>query len=305
MPTVDSAQFLKSIKSPQAIPSLLLLIGEEATLLEDCFKSFENAFFSRYGQEFLEFNYESLNGTTNGADAIIESCSTLPFGAQKKLVVVHHVEKLPDAFKKSIAEYLQNPNPSTSVVFFWNDRPNATNLNHALTEAVTQVGSVVKCWKPYKDRRPEWIQQELSKYSKKISIQGAMLLSEEGGESLAELKSEIEKLVLYVGKKSSIEVHEVRQTMSFKRGESIWDLTDALEKGQMKEAGTVLKNCLAQGEEPLLLLNLIARSVRKNREILGEKKSASATHQMKKLDHLLKSGHGAESAAFERLIQSL
>lgn len=305
MPSVDSSQFLREIKNSKNPPSLLLAMGEEETLLQDCLKNYENTFFARYGKEFPEFNHEVLNGTRDSADKIIEACSTLPFGSEKKLVIVHRLEKIPEASRKEIAEYLQNVSPSTCAVFLWNDRPGQTLLANSLVAAVGKSGTVVKCWKPFEDRRPDWIRQELAREGRKISAQAAELLSEEGGESLAELKSEIEKLILYAGSRTDIQTEDVRRTMSFKRGESVWDLTDAIEKGDKKEAGKILKNCLQQGEEPLLLLNLIARSLRKNREMMGEKKTAQAFHQMKKLDRLFKSGHGTESAAFERLIQLL
>ncbi len=305
MPTLDSAQFLKSKPSSSGPSPLLLLIGEEETLLKDCLDAYEAAFFARYGREFPEFNHETLNGSQDGVEKIMEACSTLPFGSDKKLIVVHRVEKLPESSRKELAEFLSQPAPSACAAFLWNERINASALNHPLASAIQSGGTVVKCWKPFEDRRPDWIQQEVLKHGKKISFQAAALLSEEGGESLAELKSEIEKLVLYIGKKEMIDVNEVRQTMSFRRGESVWDLTDALEKGRVKEAGKMLKNCLAQGEDAFMLLNMLARSVRQNRSQWGEEKTAEAIHRLKNLDRLFKSGHSTESAAFERLIQGL
>lgn len=305
MPVVDSAQFLKLKPGAGQLPPLVLLIGEEETLLQDCLKAFESAFFARYGREFPEFNQETLNGTQDGVEKIIEACSTLPFGSEKKFVTVHRIEKLPEASKKMLAEFLSSPSPSTTAVFLWNDRISAAALNHELLSAVQNGGTVVKCWKPFEDRRPDWIQQEVSRHGKKISFQAAELLSEEGGESLSELKSEIEKLILFIGKKPTIDVNEVRQTMSFKRGESVWDLTEALEKGRTQEAGSILRECLAQGEDPFMLLNMVARSIRQNRKAIGGEKSAAAAHRLRALDRLLKSGHSTESAAFERLIQGL
>lgn len=308
MPILDSAQFLKPSKNFKDFPSALLLIGDEENLVAESFHHFRSQFEVAYGKENLEFNVEVFHGDRDEPERIVESCMTLPFLSEKRLVVVHHIEKGSDLFQKKLTGYCSSPNPSTCLLLLWNAKPNQTTLAKELPSQIIQCGTIVKCWKLFEERKLPWVQEKCAKMGKQISPKAVEFLVKECGESLGELTSEIEKLVLYVGEKKEISLSDVQETMSFKRNRSIWDFIDHLEKGNIKKAGQILEHCLEQGEEPIKMLNMIARSVRNrvNRSnYINVPSLLVLFNQLKQYDLLLKSGHGLEAGIFENLLNSI
>ena len=135
-----------------------------------------------------------------------------------------------------------------------------------------------------------------------------MLLSELGGESLAELSTEIEKLLLYVGERKDISAPDVKETLSFRRAVSTWKFSECLEKGDFKEAAKILQVCLQQGEDHFRLLHLLAQSVRQKMscEDSGQPRSdpSRLLRALKNADLSLKSGEKVESACLEQFLVS-
>lgn len=310
MAVLDVQKFLKEIKHSKHLFPVYLFVGEEESLIAESLTAFRAVFAQRCGNENPEFNSEILHGEKESSERILESCLTLPFGSDKKLVVVHHLEKLSNQSLNALKEYCRWPNPSTCLALLWNAKLNQATLNGELTNQISAKGLVVRCWKLREERRVEWIREKLNQLKRNISMEAAELLSKEGGESIRELQSEMDKLLLFVGERKTIELADVRETMSFRRNRSVWDFLENFEKGRIKRAGQILQRCLEQGEEPLKILNLMARSYRTrmraekslNADPHGNLRAAALFNELKKSDLLLKSGEGKESGIFERLL---
>src|SRR5258708_833977 len=92
MPIIDSSQFSREIKTLKAHPPILALVGDDETLLQDLLKNYTTSFLSAYGNDFPDFNHEHIHGDKDDVERILEACSTLPFGSEKKLVVFHRLK---------------------------------------------------------------------------------------------------------------------------------------------------------------------------------------------------------------------
>ncbi|MBI2118136.1 MAG: DNA polymerase III subunit delta [Elusimicrobia bacterium] len=304
MPSIDSSQFFKSLKNLAELPCILLIIGEEETLIEESIKAAEKKFFNSVGNERLEFNFEKLDGGKDDAQKMFDSCSTLPLHSKKKLVLVSHFEKSSQSTKNAIKEYSKSPNPNTCLTLLHQSKPNTQILKCEWVEEISKIGMVVKCSRLSKDKRQEWIKQETEKLRVQISLEASQLLSEKGGESLLELKSEIEKAALYSFDKNKIEVEDIKKTLSFKKNETIWELKNLLEKGELKKAGCLLEQCLDQKEEPIRILHQIAQGARAHLKKANFRKSLRFLKKIKQTDLRLKTGEEIESSIFEQLLLS-
>ncbi len=310
---VDSSPFLKSLQSLTDFPGVLALVGDEDLLLFDCLKAFQNAFFKRFGDAMQDFNRETLYGDKDDAARIMDACATLPLGSERRLVIVQEAQKISASGLEELEAYFAQPNPSTSAVFLWNGKPTQPLLARGFFAQTGGQGTVVRCWKlTFEDRRSDWVRSEVFRQGKEIAREAAELLAREGGESLRELRGEIEKLALYVGQRKKIEVQDVRETMSFRRNQLVWDFTTHLEAGRTAKAGQAMEQCLEQGDEPIRILNSMARSARKIVAGSGTRRvpdpmarkavQLKLFNQIKESDLALKSGHGPESGIFERLL---
>ncbi|MBI1979205.1 MAG: DNA polymerase III subunit delta [Elusimicrobia bacterium] len=302
MGIIDSGQFVQSLKGLKEFPPFILLVGDEESAIEESLRNVKILFKEIYGQSMPEFNMETFHGEKDEAETVLDACLTLPLLSRKKLVVIQHYEKSPQRTKEKVEHYCQSENPSTTLVLVCQSRISQPFLQTHWVQQVSKKGLVVKFWRLFDSKRPQWIAEECAKHRKKISSSAALLLSEIAGETQGEMRSEIEKLVLFVSGKNQIEREDVKQSILSKRNQTIWDFVEQIEKGDPKSAGIILQGCLDQGEEPLAMLHLLARSLRKNAGSLGNQKTESLLRECKNADRLLKSGDGTESAVLERLL---
>jgi DNA polymerase-3 subunit delta len=99
------------------------------------------------------------------------------------------------------------------------------------------------------------------------------------GDDLSRLAGEIEKAAVFAGPDGRIGDEVVRALVGESRVRRYWELTQALEEGKGDRALGVLQQLLDAGEEPTVLLSLIAghfRDLAKARAGLAEGKDARA-----------------------------
>ena len=82
------------------------------------------------------------------------------------------------------------------------------------------------------------------------------------GSDLQALVNEIDKLILYAGKDKSIPDSAIGLMLSASRQHKIFDLTDALGARNTRRALELLQNILDMGENPLAVVNIMARHFR-------------------------------------------
>ena len=109
----------------------------------------------------------------------------------------------------------------------------------------------------------EFISQRLRQAGKTIEPQATEMILLRAGDELRGLREELEKLVLYVGERSTIRTQDVDLIFA-DRGEGwVFDLTRSIGERNALAALAHLARLLTQGEHPLKLLGTIAAEVRK------------------------------------------
>ncbi len=109
----------------------------------------------------------------------------------------------------------------------------------------------------------EFISQRLRQAGKTIESQAREMILLRAGDELRGLREELEKLVLYVGERSTIRTQDVDLIFA-DRGEGwVFDLTRSIGERNALAALAHLARLLTQGEHPLKLLGTIAAEVRK------------------------------------------
>ncbi len=82
------------------------------------------------------------------------------------------------------------------------------------------------------------------------------------GANTRQLALEIQKLAAYVGPRGKVTEEAVRAVVSPSREAVVFELTDAIGKGDAPAALSALRNLLAQGHAPMVLLALLSNRVR-------------------------------------------
>jgi DNA polymerase III subunit delta len=273
------------IKGPelQACP-IWLLTGEEVWLRQDFLaKLLANLLPPEersWGLEIIRLSPVLLRtrppeGTW--AKHILRAVATLPFFSPLRVVVVEEIQLLPPEQQEELAEALADIPPTTKLIFIASDAGKATKsksgggprrskqISDKLRRQVEATGKVVSFIPLGIPESIAWAQEQARKQGKRLEPSAAAILVQQRlGPDLGKLKSEIDKLILFVGENPTIRAAEVEAMTPRILEERVFDLTDALTQraGQQARALGVLRGLLKAGEEPVRILALLIRHLR-------------------------------------------
>lgn len=247
-------QFIAKLERGE-VASVYLFEGEENYLKEEALKKLKKSVIS---PEYEDFNYERFSGANISAGQIIESASTFPLQAKKRLVVVEEVDKLSDEDQRALSRYLDSPAGTTCLVC----TAEKLDKRKRLYKNFLEEGKVVSFYPLWEGEVIAWIKGKIEKERKRISPQALLYFKDRIGNDLREVNNEIEKLVLYTHPKRVIEKEDVEEAVGEGKGTGVFDLTKAVREKVLSRALFILCRLLEKGEEPLRIHSLITREMR-------------------------------------------
>ena len=225
---------------------------------------------SLVSQGLVELLAELLSGTDpalaledfvqDDADlaAIVDSCQTPPFLTDRRVVVVRDVGRWAADAVGPLVDYLADPLPTTALILVLgpSGRP-----PKRLEDAVKRAGRVLDTTVPQRasDRR-QWYAERLKAASVHLDRDATALLEEHLGEDMGRLASLLDVLAAAHGAGARVGVAELEPFLGQAGGVAPWDLTDAIDRGDMDSALTVLHRMMAAGERhPLVIMATLQR----------------------------------------------
>ena len=206
--------------------------------------------------------------TDPDAGALIAAAETLPFMAEKRLVLVRESGMLQGRAKgydearsaAALAEYLQNPPDTACIVFYVRDKADGRKK---LYSALKKTAEIVP-FNPLDDREMiRWITQTLKKQGKQIAPAVCQKLTFTAGSELYALSGELQKLAAYAGDRAEILAEDIDAVCVKTTAYRVYDLTNTLMRGDAKSAFTLARALQKDGEEPLMLLALLQSECRR------------------------------------------
>lgn len=125
-----------------------------------------------------------------------------------------------------------------------------------------------------------WVKNELLLQEKQIEEDALFELVERAGEDLRQLKSELDKIVTYMGKEDTVTRSLVRHLVPESNEDSIFNLVEAVGNKNMQEAFSHLMKMRRQNEHPLKILAMIIRQYRLLYQILPMRKKKMPQREM-------------------------
>ena len=215
-------------------------------------------------KEILPEGMEELNESVMDApatDAIIAACETLPFLADKRLVIVREHPALAgraDADERLIA-YIPNVPESAVLVFLCRGKADARKK---LYGAVKKAGGIVS-FAPLTDAELNtWIVKTFAGMGKTVSPQTASVLSFTVGSDTALLRREIEKLAALAGDRGEVTEEDVHAVATRSVECTVFEMVDAVVAGQQGKAFGLLRDMLITGSDRLGILAMLLRQFR-------------------------------------------
>ena len=267
MARIDAQELLERLKKGKPVPAILLL-GDEPYLRDECRKHLIERFVPAAARDWALSRYSAARGETFAA---LEQSQTLPMLAPQQVVFLEDLESLEklgeknrDAAVERLQTYLDSPAPFTVLVLEATGLDQRMKLAKLLGEKtlVVEVGLGED-----QDRR----QSAAAALARSLVEEQGIEFENGAAEDLAEavaadlmrLKTEIDKLVTYVGRRKQISRQDVAAMVISEKSTTVWALTDVLATGNSKVALEFLDRLLRDGEEPLQMLGALTWMYRK------------------------------------------
>lgn len=195
---MDFIEFNKLLKSKK-LASVYLLKGTEEYLMD---KYIENVRISYIDDNFRMLNYVEIDINGN-FDDILNSCETLPFMSEKKLVLIKDIYEMIQ-LDKTIAEKLNDylEEISSDIILLIKDKNNKLKKNTRLYKTLNRLGGVVEFNRLNRVQLKVFIKKILARNEKKIYekdldyfIDKSNYLAYRSEKSLFELENELLKIV--------------------------------------------------------------------------------------------------------------
>ena len=202
------------------------------------------------------FNLESFDAQTSKVSDWLSSIKTLSFLGGTKLVVVRNLhDAIPkDEDAQSLIDYCKNPIVDACMVI----TADKADRKYKLFKALTNAEGAVICDAPKENVLATWVRDRAKSEGYTMTINAARALANRVGPRPGILAQELDKTLIYSGKKKEVSEKDVQEVVGETRLENIFSLTDALKNKNPQKALQILKNLLDNGEEPIKIMGTIA-----------------------------------------------
>jgi DNA polymerase-3 subunit delta len=173
---------------------------------------------------------------------VLDDLATLPFLAPRRVILVREADAFISAHREKLEKYLAKPAPTGTLILQPRTLPKSTRLYKA---AVAVGGLVIECKKLGGRALLEFATTEAARQGKRLAPQAASQLANLIGQETGLLASEIEKLCLYVGDRSTISEKDVAELVGQTREEKVFAALDAAAAGRLSEALRLWEQVLA------------------------------------------------------------
>ena len=250
-----SLKELQNILQAGTVPGLILLYGQESFFVEKGMLAVRDAVVT---PENRDFNLTQFYGKDFVANDVIEQARTFPVFAERRLVMIKNIHESRAEQLETLLDYVEDPVPETVLLL----TAEKIDARRKIFQLFKKNGVSIEFKKIYENQLPSFV-RDLAKSSNLSLTAGALkLFCKRVGTNLAEVQGEMEKLVGYLGERDLADEADVAAIVSDTRIESIFDLTDAMGRGDRSTALTLLDRLLAEGQAPLMILAMMTRHFR-------------------------------------------
>ena len=188
---------------------------------------------------------------------ILDVAHSFPFGGSKKLVVIKNFEKFSD--KKELSNYISAPPEFTVLVVIQSGK--ISDLNKEPYSTLLGKNCIFEARIATGEELVEWLVKKSNKIGINFSDDNARTLIEIVGEDKSLLEMQLQKFMNYAGSSSEIPFDLIKKLSSPTKEYSIFDLQDAIGKGDKGKALDIAYNLLDAGVEIVYIINMLAKFI--------------------------------------------
>ena len=228
-----------------------LLYGEEGYLK----KQYKKRFIKAMIPEGDTMNYAHYEGKNIPVKEVIDLAETMPFFAEKRLIVFENTGFFKTAAGAELADYIKEM-PETTYFIFVEEEVDKRNK---LYKAVNTKGYAAALTMQDEEVLKRWIGQILRREGKEMSGATISYFLGKVGTDMENIQMELEKLICYCLDRDIVTAEDVEAVCTTRITNHIFDMVNAIAEKQPQKALQLYYDLLALKEPPMRVLFLIAR----------------------------------------------
>lgn len=229
--------------------TVYLLFGEESFLK----KSYKNRLKDAItGGDTINYHYYEGKGLN--IDEIIGLAETMPFFADKRLILIEDSGFFKSA-SDQMAAYIPDIPKSTCLLFVESE----VDKRSRMYKAVKKAGYAAELNHQDHAQLAKWAAGILTKEGRRITGHTMDLFLSKTGEDMENIRMELEKLISYTWGRDVITDQDVEEISTAQASNKIFDMISALSARQTRKAVDLYQDLLTLKEPPMRILFLIAR----------------------------------------------
>jgi DNA polymerase-3 subunit delta len=250
MKTLTRDQLERTLR--EGIEPLYLLLGSESYLRGKATQLIADAALNE--TLLREFNESSFSLISDAVQSAVAAAEQLPMMSNKRVIKVKDFAKLREADEKVLIAYLDNPSPSTVMIFAADELDKRKGTSKVLLDRC-----VVVDFSPIKDTEAKtWCKNHLKALKVTADDQVLNEIIRLVGTDVQTLSTELDKLAAAAIDTKKISLELVDDLIGRSRELSNWELGDHLLANNRKRALETLYRLLDDGAEPVMLVGLLA-----------------------------------------------
>ena len=242
---------------PTKILPAYLFLGEEDFLKEEAIDKLKAAFLCTQTKE-LNYSVFYAKDKNFNLSEMLNSLDTLPFLSKKRLVVLKGADSLPASLRPHILSYLRNPKESSIFVI---ESPSPAIKGDFLL-GISKHAQLVYCRKLTDSDINARLVKRANSRGKRILPDAIEAIKENLPRDLRMLYSNIDNIILYIGKRHLITKQDVEALIGVSPSHTAFDLMGSLEKKDARKALRVFSSLKKDRKKETELLGLLAWNAR-------------------------------------------
>jgi DNA polymerase III subunit delta len=251
---MNYAQFLQLIKHSEPQP-LYILVGPETFLRRLAIHELSSRFVAK---EAYQLNYSSFGDSTDDVTAALATAKSRPMCSPMRMIHLSGTGLGNKAQAELVETYLQRPSPKSVVVLEIEE----LRKDSALSVLIRKQGALVDCQRLKPQECSAWLTQYAKAQGYTLLPEACALLLSRVGNNLQELVNNLDKVFSYAGEPSRVTRQQVQEVVGESRELPLWELSDAVTRGDASGVLNILDSCFRQGEVPLVLITVIHKVFR-------------------------------------------
>lgn len=213
--------------------------------------------------EMSDINTTMLDGNIVTIEELLISLSTVPFMADRRLVIVEGLLNRLGGSKKDLGEWLNFPDllkdlPPTANLLLIEREPIPSNK---LLSTILRLGQVEK-FSPLRHRDLlDWINTRCSKLGLDIERTAVALIADSVGSELRVIDSELNKIKTY-SRGRLITREDITLMVPYVRQQNVFRVVDSVIEGRTRDALNASSMLIGLGESPSGIVRMIERQLR-------------------------------------------